>query len=701
MIILYYHSIIASALFSLYLGIYTFISQKYSYLNRSFFRLALLLCLISLSTYFAVSVKDGGTSRTILSIVSLLWFLFPLVFLKFIVILTEKRGTLFDKRLPWSLFLPVILYIANLKYNLLFDPFKKTDFGWAHYYNTHSPLFIITFIYYVVYISASLILLAVWGHQNSGTIKQYQAKIILISTLLLSLLVLIYRKIFFFYFHIIVPPLFPVFLNIWLGSVAYTIIKFHLMSNISRMVQNSILSHISDMVIILDIHKKITYINERALQISGFKYKEIMFNTYDVFFPDTDFSDMNLKETCMRTKTGTTIPVQLNTEVFKDARGFVLSYIMTASDIRILKTLQQQIHKKEETMLKFRESEKKYSTVFNASPAGLVFFKLSDGTVLEINSMALNIAGYTRNEILCMDIFLKSILVKNNENRKLIHDIREMNPIINRNCIIVTKNKEKRTLLVSIEYVNLKGDPCLLLACSDITESQKIKTQLIRAQKLDSIGILAGGIAHDFNNMLAVIKGNISLALHETANSEIKEYLTDALKASSNAANLTNQLLAFSRGKKAEKAMLDIREVIDTSIAIAFSGKDAVPVFYSDAQYSTIYGNKIQLQQIFINLFINALQASEDKGEVTISTTNDKNNKKIIISVTDFGKGIPDKNIDTIFDPFFSTKNKGTGLGLSIVYSVVHNHQGTIEVVSSVKEGTTFTITFPLYKTLP
>ncbi len=696
MITLYYHSIIASALFSLYLGIYTLISQKYSYLNRSFFRLALLLCLISVSTYFAVSVKDGKTSRTILSAASLFWFLFPLVFLKFIVILTEKRGTLFDKRLPYSLFLPVILYIVNLKYNLLFAPFKKTNFGWAQNYNTQSPLFSITFIYYVIYISAALILLVIWGRRNSGTIKQYQAKSILIATFSLSLLVLFYRKIFFYYFHLTVPPLFPVFLNIWLGAVAYTIIKFHLMSNVSRMVQNSIFSHISDLVIILDINKKISYANERTLQISGFKYNEVMFHTYDTFFPAIDFSNSYSKETLLKTRTGSMIPVLLTIEVLKDAHGFVLSYIITASDIRILKNLQKQIQQKEETMLKLQESEKKYSKVFNASPIGLVFFRITDGSVLEINSMALHIAGYTRNEIQGMDIFFKSILIKNNENRKLIHDIREKESIISRNCVIQTKNNKKRTLLVSTEYVNLKGAPCILLACSDITDSQKIKAQLIRAQKLDSIGILAGGIAHDFNNMLAVIKGNISLALHETNNIEIKEYLNDALKTGSNASNLTNQLLTFSRGKKAGKTSLDIQEVINNSIVIAFSGKDAVPIFYPDAHDSMVYGNKIQLQQIFINLFINALQASGDKGEVTISTTNDKNNNKIIISVTDFGKGIPEKDIDTIFDPFFSTKEKGTGLGLSIVYSVVHNHRGTIEVVSSEQAGTTFTLTFPL-----
>ncbi len=696
MVILYYHSIIASVFFSLFLGIYTLLSGRSSYLNRSFFRLALLLCLVSSATYFAVTAGSVETSRKILNTSSVLWFFFPLVFLKFIVAFTEKRLSILNRFLTASVVLPVILFLLMLKYNQLFMSFRKTDYGWSHVYNTHSLLFIITLCYYILYFTAAFILLIVWRRRRKGTIHQRQADVILLSTLLLFISVLTYRKIFVYYFHSISPPLFPVLLNVWLGAVAYTILKFHLMSNISRMVQSTILSHISDMVIILDTRGTVTFVNERTLKITGFAREDIMYHTTESIFPDLPLDTEYSKETSLRTKTGESIPVLLTMEAFKDSQGFLLSYIITASDIRILNSLQRQIQEKEYMMLKLKESEKKYSRVFNVSPAGLVFFHIPDGSVLEINSMALRIAGYEKGEILGMNVFFNSILVNNTENRKLVHDIVNGEPILSRNCTILKKDHTKRTILVSIGRLDLKGDPCLLLACSDITDSQKIKAQLIRAQKLDSIGILAGGIAHDFNNMLAIIQGNISLSLSETNNADVQMFLQDALKAGSNAANLTSQLLAFSRGKKSEKSVIDIREVINSSIVIAFSGKDASPVFYSDAENSMVVGNTIQLQQIFINLFINAIQASDNSGEITISTTNDREKKDIIISVTDFGKGIPEKDIDTIFDPFFSTKAEGTGLGLSIVYAVVNNHHGTIEVTSSVQEGTTFTITFPL-----
>ncbi len=696
--ILYYHFIIFSALFSVYLGFYTLYTYKRSPLNRSFFRLALLFCLVSTATFFAVTAKDGETSRRILNKTSLLWFLFPLFFLQFITTLTEKKDSIPNRFLPWSLFLPLTLYITSLKYDVLFNPFKKAIFGWSHSYKIHSPFFIMTTIYYFSYIFLALLFLLRWRQENRGSIKQRQADIILLATVSLAFLTIIYRKLFSYFFHIIIPPLFPVFLNVWLSAVAYAISKFHLMSNIPKIVQSNILSHISDMVIIIDLDKNITYANKRTLQITGFSLNDILHKPASILFDDIYLDDISSKETLLNTSTTARIPVMLTCESFKDRHDFVLSYVITVSDIRILKTLQKQIKQKEHTMLKLRESEIKYSKVFNASPTGLVSFHLSQGTILEANNMILHIIGYSREEIERIGFFLSSILLNNPENRKLIHDIISKENILNRNCVIRTKKKDKKTLLLSVERMNLQGDHYLLLACNDITDSEKIKAQLLRTQKMDSIGILAGGIAHDFNNMLAIIKGNISLTLSEITDTELREYLDDALRACNNAANLTSQLLTFSRGKKSEKRILDINDVINSSISIAFSGKDCVPVFYPDADFSTIYGNKNQLQQIFINLFINALQASKNKGEVTVSTTNDTKNKKIIISVTDFGTGISEKDIDTIFDPFFSTKKKGTGLGLSIVYSVVHNHGGTIEASSSQQRGTTFTLTFPLRK---
>lgn len=144
---------------------------------------------------------------------------------------------------------------------------------------------------------------------------------------------------------------------------------------------------------------------------------------------------------------------------------------------------------------------------------------------------------------------------------------------------------------------------------------------------MESIGILAGGIAHDFNNMLTIINGNISLALSEVQNDDVRDYLLDSLKAGNNATNLTRQLLAFSRGNTAVKDVIDLNEIIKDSVTISLSGKNIIPSLYMDAEETYIFADKNQLQQVFINLIINSVQAMDDNGEITISTTNDWNKK--------------------------------------------------------------------------
>lgn len=696
MITLYYHAIILSALFSLFLGSYVLFSHKSSYLNRSFFRLAIILFFISTSTYFAVTTKTALSSSSILTYSSLFWFLFPIVFIKFILALTGRRRNFIDKLITVSFVFPLLLYLITLFSGSLFSPFKSTPFGWSYLFNNSSLLLISILIYYFLFISGSLIILFFWGNRNKNSIRYSQSNIILFSTLVISFLLLVYRPLIKYFWGVYPPSLFPVFLNIWLGALAYAIFRFHLMLNIPLGIKNLILSHIEDLIIIHDEEGTITYINKRVEQLTGYNSNEILDNGITLLLPILPQANSVPVESILETKTGSTIPIRLSRNSFQDSKGYILSYIITASDIRIMKTLQNQINQKEKAMLQLKESEKKFSKVFTASPAGLIFFHVNKGLVLEINNSALVIAGYTKEELSHLNQFLKRILVNNSANRLLVHDIINKHIVTNRICKIRTKNNTIKTLLISAENLNLDKEPCLLIACSDITEVEKIKQQLLRKQKMESLGELAGGIAHDFNNMLTVINGNISLALADIKDKEIRSTLFDSLKASKNASLLTSQLLSFSRGKDSDRTLLDFHKIISCSASIAFSGKSNNYNFYPDAESFMVNGNKNQLQQIFINLFINALQASKKDGEITVSTRNDSTGRNIITSVTDFGNGIPAKNIETIFDPFFTTKEKGTGLGLSIVYSIVQNHSGTITVTSSKETGTIFTLIFPI-----
>ncbi len=697
MIILYFHIIIASALLSLFLGLYSLFIRKTSLLNRSFFRLSLILFIISSTIYFAFSSNSIERSKMILTTMSFAWFVFPVFFLKFITALTIPDKKRLQTNLNLLFLVPIGLYGSTLLKKELFSGFAKSGTGLVVYHNFKSPLFYITLFFFAVSISASLILLYAWKKENMNTVREKQASLIINSTILVSLILLIYRKITAILYNVIPPPLFPIFLTIWLSAVAFAIFRYHLMVDFPRLVQDKILEHISDMVIILDIDDRISFVNRQTINLSGFQKKELLNKNYNIIIKEKFNRDEEYFENTFLTKSGLEIPVRISVFSYMDNSGFFLGRIITASDLRIMKALQAEINRKETVMLKLKESESKFFRIFNSSPAGLVIFDTRTGRIIDFNSKAKQIIGYSKDEFTDISFLIRKILVNNRENRELVHLLSEGSNVTNRNVLINTKWGIQKTILASFDSIKISGVQYLLLAGSDITESVKMKEQLINTKKLESIGMLAGGIAHDFNNMLTIINGNLSLALSITDDPELRDYLQESLEAGRNASNLTGQLLSFSKGSKPLYKTINLHDVIKKSVKIALSGKNTIPSLYLDASEYTVYADINQLQQVFINLIINSVQAMDNEGEITISTINDSGNKNIIISITDFGKGIPQEKISKIFDPFFSTRKKGTGLGLSIVYSIITNHNGSIDVSSSVLEGTTFTITLPLH----
>lgn len=249
----------------------------------------------------------------------------------------------------------------------------------------------------------------------------------------------------------------------------------------------------------------------------------------------------------------------------------------------------------------------------------------------------------------------------------------------------------------------------------DVTERKKIEEELLRAQKLESLGVLAGGIAHDFNNLLTAILGNISL-VKLYGNPEGKEYkrLTEAEKASLRARDLTQQLLTFSKGGAPVKKVTFIKELIRESASFAQRGSNVKCEFSIAENLWPLEVDEGQISQVINNLVINAQQAmpqggvikiiaeNVSRGEQTIhlgSTVNGiqlKEGKYVRIMVEDHGIGIPEEHLSKIFDPYFTTKQKGSGLGLAVTYSIIKNHDGYIGVESKLGVGTKLHIYIPV-----
>lgn len=247
-----------------------------------------------------------------------------------------------------------------------------------------------------------------------------------------------------------------------------------------------------------------------------------------------------------------------------------------------------------------------------------------------------------------------------------------------------------------------------VLVFRDVTEERKDKEELFKAQKLESVGVLAGGIAHDFNNILAAILGNIELAGMSIDSTDAAHPLLEAAqKASLRAKDLTQQLLTFSKGGDPVKQITSIRSTITESTNFVLHGSSLSCKFSIPDDLWLVDIDPGQITQVIQNLVINAKDAMPEGGYLRISGANVRGQSSdsparladtgyITISVADDGCGIAEEHLEKIFDPYFSTKQEGSGLGLAITHSIIQKHHGHIDVQSEVGVGTVFTIYLPV-----
>jgi signal transduction histidine kinase/CheY-like chemotaxis protein len=240
----------------------------------------------------------------------------------------------------------------------------------------------------------------------------------------------------------------------------------------------------------------------------------------------------------------------------------------------------------------------------------------------------------------------------------------------------------------------------------EIAERKRAEEELIKAQKLESLGVFAGGIAHDFNNILTSILANLSFARMQLSPSHmISKRLEECEKATVRASELTRQLLTFARGGEPVKKLLDPAPLIREAASFVLRGSTVRGVVDLAADLWCLEADGGQLSQSLHNLLINAAQSMPNGGEATVRGENEPlaaNNPHRLppgdylrITVRDHGCGIPPENIARIFDPYFTTKSHGSGLGLASVYSIVKRHGGTIGVTSSMGAGSCFEIYLP------
>ena len=259
--------------------------------------------------------------------------------------------------------------------------------------------------------------------------------------------------------------------------------------------------------------------------------------------------------------------------------------------------------------------------------------------------------------------------------------------------------------MVSV-YFSYRNTDSVLAVARDISERKRMQEELVRAQRLESLGVLAGGIAHDFNNILTGILGNISLMQYQLEPATpLAKRLKSCEQAAIRASELTQQLLTFARGGAPVKKLMDPSTLIRENATFLLHGSSlGCKIELADDLWH-IQADAGQISQVLHNILFNAMQAMPDGGLVTIRAANEQLNEGnplslpagsyLHIAIEDQGCGIAPENLPRIFDPYFSTKSEGTGLGLASAYSVIRRHGGTISVFSTVGTGSRFSIFLP------
>lgn len=337
-----------------------------------------------------------------------------------------------------------------------------------------------------------------------------------------------------------------------------------------------------------------------------------------------------------------------------------------------------------------RESEEKNKALINGMRDTVMVIDF-DGNFVDMNIAAVEILGYSREELLSMgpadiDSTLDAGAIKN-----LIKEIStDMLQVFE--TIHTTKNGKSIPVEIHSSIVRYQGKAAILSIGRDLTDRKQAEEERLKLEKLESVGVLAGGIAHDFNNLLTGLFGNIEIAkMYLSTDHKSYKFLEHAERSMESATHLTNQLLTFARGGDPIKETLSIGEALAETAQFSLRGSNTKLQTNIAPDLWTVEVDKGQLSQVISNLVINAQQGMPGGGTIILAADNIEISECRYVQITmqDEGVGIAPQYLGKIFDPYFTTKQKGSGLGLAVTLSIINKHNGTITVNSTLNEGTT------------
>ena len=404
----------------------------------------------------------------------------------------------------------------------------------------------------------------------------------------------------------------------------------------------------------------------------------------------------------LKGKDGTVWWGSTNAHLLRDRDGKVIGVEGITRDITELKRAEEAL----------RRSEERFRLTFHTSLDAITLSRASDGKFIDINERFTKTAGYTREETVGKNSLDLGVWKDEGDRKHLIEVLSKKGRVENLESEFVAKAGKIIISLISARFMTIDDETIMLSIIRDITEHKKLEQQLYHANKLQALGTLDGGIAHNFNHLLMGISGHASLIGSDAmSKDELQKRIQGIEECVRSASDLTKQLLGLARGGKYEIKSADIYELIVDSVNIFSRTRKEIQIHTSLHREPVVVSvDKNQIEQVLLNLFVNAWQAMPLGGDLFIETaiatldTADCQPHKIRpgryckLSVTDTGIGMDEATRQCAFDPFYTTKDKecGTGLGLASVFEIIKNHSGLIEVFSEPNCGATFHIYLPL-----
>jgi PAS domain S-box-containing protein len=399
----------------------------------------------------------------------------------------------------------------------------------------------------------------------------------------------------------------------------------------------------------------------------------------------------------------------------KDGTPFWASCTATAKydadgRIRWIDGIIEDITQRRQAEQALRENEFKFRSLFDLSPQPIALTEFKTLIIREINDRFCRLFRLEPEFIIGRTPVELDLLSKE-QREDLLRRLQDHGEIQGLEMDFVPRaGSEIHTLMFS-KLVSIKDETFILSIFHDVTEKKRLEAQIQQAQRIEAIGTLAGGLAHDFNNLLMAIQGNVSLLrIKYKEDAELCSRLEAIEEYIENGSDLTRQLLGFARGGKCEVRPLDINELIVKSAKMFGRTRKEINISHRLAEdIWSVEADSGQLEQVLLNLYLNAWQAMPGGGNLYLGSENvvldasfvrayeSKPGQYVKISIADTGSGMDDETLQRIFDPFFTTKELGlgTGLGLASAYGIIKNHGGLINVCSRNREGTVFEIYLP------